>query len=336
MGNNSYLYDLNGNETMNLSHGMAYAHYNNRNLPDSVVFLYGNRLTMHYTADGRRMRTRGYTYSTPISVPYDEGDFYGTPLAVFDETRDGALTMQSGVPVRYDFPGGYYTLRNDTTGAAELHPYLYETDLQGSVRVVTDAVADSLVQSMEYLPDGTVFRAEGYPRQAYRYGGKEEMSLHGWNMYDSKARWQYARMPRFSTLDPLAEKYYHVSPYAYCGNDFVNFVDPNGEDHIFNSNGKLIKKTRHGNNIYIQTKDSKVLLSDLNMALKENRQIAANVIGYYAKGLGISYYAKGGIGVGNNPRGTIGLRHYGNKNVLAYNIGDNIVLLYMKMLIKTL
>ena len=40
MGNNSYLYDLNGNETMNLSHGMAYAHYNNRNLPDSVVFLY--------------------------------------------------------------------------------------------------------------------------------------------------------------------------------------------------------------------------------------------------------------------------------------------------------
>jgi len=42
---------------MNLSQGMAYAHYNNRNLPDSVVFLYGNRLTMHYTADGRRMST---------------------------------------------------------------------------------------------------------------------------------------------------------------------------------------------------------------------------------------------------------------------------------------
>ena len=38
-----------------------------------------------------------------------------------------------------------------------LHPYLYETDLQGSVRVVTDAVADSLVQSMEYLPDSVAF-----------------------------------------------------------------------------------------------------------------------------------------------------------------------------------
>ena len=60
MGNNSYLYDLNGNETMNLSHGMAYAHYNNRNLPDSVAFLYGNSLTMRYTADGRRMRIPAY------------------------------------------------------------------------------------------------------------------------------------------------------------------------------------------------------------------------------------------------------------------------------------
>ena len=54
MGNNSHLYDLNGNETMNLSHGMAYARYNNRNLPDSVVFLYGNSLTMRYTADASK------------------------------------------------------------------------------------------------------------------------------------------------------------------------------------------------------------------------------------------------------------------------------------------
>jgi len=35
-------------------------------------------------------------------------------------------------------------------------------------------------------------------------------------------------MGRFTTIDPLAEKYYSVSPYAYCGNNFVNRIDPTG------------------------------------------------------------------------------------------------------------
>ncbi len=35
---------------------------------------------------------------------------------------------------------------------------------------------------------------------------------------------------RFSTPDPLAEKYYHMSPYAYCLNNPIRFVDPDGMD----------------------------------------------------------------------------------------------------------
>ena len=29
--------------------------------------------------------------------------------------------------------------------------------------------------------------------------------------------------------DPMSEKYYGISPYAFCGNNPVNFVDPDGE-----------------------------------------------------------------------------------------------------------
>jgi hypothetical protein len=33
---------------------------------------------------------------------------------------------------------------------------------------------------------------------------------------------------RFTSVDPMAEKYYNVSPYAYCGNNPVNYIDPTG------------------------------------------------------------------------------------------------------------
>lgn len=35
---------------------------------------------------------------------------------------------------------------------------------------------------------------------------------------------------RFLTIDPLAEKYYNISPYAFCANNPIKFVDPNGMD----------------------------------------------------------------------------------------------------------
>ena len=35
-----------------------------------------------------------------------------------------------------------------------------------------------------------------------------------------------------TSVDPLAEKYYYISPYAYCGNNQVMYVDPNGKEKI--------------------------------------------------------------------------------------------------------
>lgn len=36
-----------------------------------------------------------------------------------------------------------------------------------------------------------------------------------------------------TSVDPLAEKYYSISPYAYCGNNPVNAFDPNGKEITF-------------------------------------------------------------------------------------------------------
>ena len=59
----------------------------------------------------------------------------------------------------------------------------------------------------------------------YRFSGKERTPAD----YDFGAR-RYLpfRVPRWTTQDPLAEKYFSISPYAYCAGDPVNLVDPSG------------------------------------------------------------------------------------------------------------
>ena len=65
----------------------------------------------------------------------------------------------------------------------------------------------------------------------YLYTGNESQNaLFGINWYDSGARFQTTD-GIFTGIDPLAEKYYHLSPYAYCAGNPVNYVDPTGEDN---------------------------------------------------------------------------------------------------------
>lgn len=39
----------------------------------------------------------------------------------------------------------------------------------------------------------------------------------------------------FTTIDPHAESYYHLSPYSYCGGNPVNRIDPTGKDWYQNN-----------------------------------------------------------------------------------------------------
>ena len=46
--------------------------------------------------------------------------------------------------------------------------------------------------------------------------------------YDYGARQYNPVLARWDRVDPLCEKYYSISPYAYCGNNPVNRVDKDG------------------------------------------------------------------------------------------------------------
>ena len=85
-----------------------------------------------------------------------------------------------------------------------------------------------MVQSTQYYPFGSSFAdASGTSTQPYKYNAKELDTRNGLNMYDYSARWKGDWS--FSTIDPLAEKYYSWSPYAYVMNNPLIYTDPKGD-----------------------------------------------------------------------------------------------------------
>ena len=64
---------------------------------------------------------------------------------------------------------------------------------------------------------------------SFRYNDKELDSKNGLNWYDNGARHYDATLGRWHVVDSLADKYYGYSPYAYCFNNPMTFVDEDGE-----------------------------------------------------------------------------------------------------------
>ena len=86
----------------------------------------------------------------------------------------------------------------------------------------------TVAEMNHYYPFGGVFASSGNV-QPYKYNGKELDTKKGLNWYDYGARHYDAALGRWFVVDPLAEKMYAWSSYAYCFNNPVRYIDPDGE-----------------------------------------------------------------------------------------------------------
>ena len=244
--------------------------------------------------------------------------------------RNAVPGTPPGPPVQWDkaedpddVQPGYGYVPADTAHHEDI--FYYHTDHLGFTSYITDAKAN-VAQFDAYLPYGELLVDEhsSSEEMPYKFNGKEFDQETG--LYYYGARYMNPRTSLWYGVDPLAEKYPEISSYIYCHNNPVKLIDNDGADDFFSSSGYYVKSSGQTNIIYIAVGGNIVPVTKLNLTSKANRQTVANVVGYYASKIGISYYAKGGHPVGNSPKGTVGLSDYSKPSdvTLAFNQGNNV------------
>ena len=213
-----YMYDANGNLTKDLNKNITDIQYNFLNLPDIVTFSDGSTISYLYSADGVKLRTIHKIGSTTTTTYYCNNVVYENGVQKLLLTEEGYISL------------------NDN----KYHYYL--KDHQGNNRVVINQNGN-VEETNHYYPFGGVF-ASSQNVQPYKYNGKELDTKKGLNLYDYGARQYDAAIGRFTTMDPMTEKYYEWSPYTYCKNNPINRIDPDGnDDYVIEPRGRLHNMT---------------------------------------------------------------------------------------------
>ena len=267
----------------------------------------------------------------------------GTKLSALDGSGEGLVYRG---PFVYRKSSGSnatssLTLESAAFGGGRMTPdgaLLYVTDYLGSVRAVVDGKTGNLYKASEYSAFGdesqVMVSGQGStPAHALAtaalptgltlrdaYTGKESQTPDFSTGYTDFGARQYSpTLRRWMTPDPLSEKYYGVSPYAFCNNNPVNFVDPDGEDIIISglNNSSLVFFTKDYN-YHIDLADFNVDFgSNYYFEGQETLQVGLDIIGLFDPS-GLADFANSGIYLSVGDYGNAALSAVG---ILPY-IGD--------------
>ena len=275
------------------------------NNPSRIQFTNGNVTKYVYSATGEKLRTIHQTAAPNITVAMGTTHELTASELLYTDSTDyyhgGKLTVKNGRLDKYYFDGGYaQATMDEATQSDDFAFFYYTADHLGNIREVIDEKGD-VVQITNYYPFGTPYSAEDCAthnpdQQNHKYNGKEFDSTHGLNTYDYGARQYCSLFGRWDRMDNLCENDYTVSPYVYCHNNPVNRFDSDGNIDYFSNTGKFLYSKGSDPSMYVQRGNSFVNLSSLDLRNNANRQTAANIVGHYAREVGISYNQNGGTG----------------------------------------
>ena len=118
------------------------------------------------------------------------------------------------------------TLTNHQKDTCEA--YWYHPDHLGSASWITN-IYGRTIQHLYYLPWGEDFvnqRSSSW-NAMYTFSAKEKDTETGYSYFGS--RYYSSDLSIWLSVDPMSAKYPSLSPYIYCANNPLKYIDPNGE-----------------------------------------------------------------------------------------------------------
>ena len=240
----AYKFNANGSLVADKSRGIAYITYDLNNNPQQIYYTNGSVTKYVYSAAGQKLRVVHYTAKPNISRTWGvkPAELTASQILQADSTDymlGGSLTLKNGRIDKYLFDGGYAQATATGSNNDNFAFYYYNQDHLGNIREVVDA-SGNILQVTNYYPFGAPYfdssSTKNADMQPYKYNGKELDRMHGLNTYDYGARQHDPILCRWDRMDPLCEKYYDVSPYVYCANNPVKYVDPDGREIVISGN----------------------------------------------------------------------------------------------------
>jgi RHS repeat-associated protein len=241
-----YTYNANGSMTKDLNKGISNITYNTLNLPSMIDIkspVAEARNEYVYAADGRKLKVLRHWASV-----YSTNPIIGSDITY--QNLNNYLTIEYCDNNIFEYGSLKRTLTEN--GYYEDGNYYFYLKNHLSSNVVVAKKDGSIVQNNHYYPDGLMMGiSDNQGIQAYKYTGKELDMQHGLMQYDFEARQYDPTVRRFITMDPLAEKYPHISPYAFCSNNPVNRIDPTGTEDYYFTNGTYLGRLGDNDDIRV-------------------------------------------------------------------------------------
>jgi len=233
-----YSFDLNPNWVNGRLESVIFSMHNAMFYPNSYLnFNNDGHYTKHYYNGMERIASRlgDRNISINVSDPdlQDRKDWQDSLIRKNVTEITGYQFLEPGQEQDPDDPKPVFELPQ--VGLTNLIPntssvYYYHPNHLGSTCYVTDENA-IVQQGFLYAPFGEItnehnssFGSSVLPK--YSFNAKELDEETGMYYYEAR----YMAPPVFISRDPLFEKYPTFSPYAYCANNPVKFIDPTGEE----------------------------------------------------------------------------------------------------------
>ncbi|WP_281989954.1 RHS repeat-associated core domain-containing protein [Aquimarina aggregata] len=175
-----------------------------------------------YDATGAKLKKTAPSGGSLITTEYASGYVYKNGNLEFFNQSEGIVEKEAdGYKYIYQYADHLGNIR------------LSYSDKNGNGTITTDEI----VQEKNYYPFGLTHKGLNNRLRGrnhnYGYNSKEENQEIGLEWLDYGARNYNTSLGRWMNIDPLADRYTNVTPYAYVANTPNIAIDPDGRLIIF-------------------------------------------------------------------------------------------------------